>query len=224
MLQRTIVVFDLGGVLIDWDPRHLYRKLINDEAAMEHFLAEVCSPAWNLEQDRGRPWKDAIELLVRLHPIHANLIAAFHERWPEMLGGPIPGSVGILRELRARATPLYALTNWSDETFHHAENIYDFLGWFHGIVVSGREKIVKPDPAIYRLLCRRFALDPATLVYIDDNPNNVAAASELGMHGIHFTAPPALRGELASLGLLSCYGEERSDEAISPGHAHQPPG
>ena len=204
MPHRTTLVFDLGGVLIDWDPRHLYRKLINDEAEMEHFLAEVCSPAWNLEQDRGRTWKEATALLIQQHPMRAELIAAFHKRWPEMLGGPISGTVDILEELRSRAAPLYALTNWSHETFHHAENLYDFLGWFQGIVVSGREKIVKPDPAIYRLLCRRYALDPASLVYIDDNPDNAAAASELGMHGIHFADPPALRRELTSLGVLDC--------------------
>lgn len=202
MPPRTTVVFDLGGVLIDWDPRHLYRKLIANESEMELFLEEICSRAWNLEQDRGRPWKEAIELLIRQHPTHADLITAFHNRWPEMLGGPIQGTVDILRELRARATPLYALTNWSNETFHHAEGLYDFLNWFHGIVVSGRERIVKPDPAIYRLLCQRYALDPTSLVYIDDNPNNAAAASRLGMHGIHFTDPPALRRDLTSLGLL----------------------
>jgi 2-haloacid dehalogenase len=200
--SRTTVVFDLGGVLIDWDPRHLYRKLISNEPEMERFLAEVCSPVWNLEQDRGRPWKEATELLIRQHPTQAALIAAFRERWSEMLGGPIQGTVDILRELRQRSIPLYALTNWSDATFHYAESLYDFLGWFHGIIVSGREKIVKPDPAIYRVLCQRYALEPGALVYIDDNPNNAAAASELGMHGIHFTDPPALRRELAALGFV----------------------
>jgi 2-haloacid dehalogenase len=201
-LSRTTVIFDLGGVLIDWDPRHLYRKLISDETEMERFLTEVCSPAWNLEQDRGRPWNEATELLIRQHPTDAALIEAFRERWPEMLGDPIQGTVDILRELRDRSTPLYALTNWSDATFHHAESLYDFLGWFHGIVVSGREKIVKPDPAIYRVLCKRYALESGALVYIDDNPNNTAAASELGMHGIHFTDPPTLRRELAALGFV----------------------
>jgi 2-haloacid dehalogenase len=201
-LSRTTVIFDLGGVLIDWDPRHLYRKLISDETEMERFLTEVCSPAWNLEQARGRPWNEATDLLIRQHPTDAALIEAFRERWPEMLGDPIQGTVDILRELRDRSTPLYALTNWSDATFHHAESLYDFLGWFHGIVVSGREKIVKPDPAIYRVLCKRYALESGALVYIDDNPNNTAAASELGMHGIHFTDPPTLRRELAALGFV----------------------
>ncbi len=200
--QRTAVVFDLGGVLIDWNPRHLYRKLIPDENEMERFLSEVCSPAWNLEQDRGRSWNEATELLCREHPGKEELIGAYRARWTEMLAGPIPGSVEILRELKDRHTPLYALTNWSAETFAQAREMYDFLGWFRGVIVSGEERIVKPDPAIYQLLCERNGLQPRDLAYIDDNPKNAAAASDLGMHGIHFTTPQALRRELTAIGLL----------------------
>ncbi len=199
---RSGVVFDLGGVLIDWNPRHLYRKMLPEEAAVERFLAEVCSPAWNLEQDRGRSWEEAIARLTREHPDKAELIAAYRGRWLEMLGGPIDGTVEILAELRAQEVPLFALTNWSAETYPLALELYDFLGWFEAVVVSGRERLVKPDPAIFRLLCERHGLSPEALVFIDDNPKNAAAAAALGMEGIHFTSPEALRTDLTRLGLL----------------------
>ena len=200
--KQTAVVFDFGGVLIDWNPRHLYRKLIPNEAEMERFLAEVCSPAWNLEQDRGRTWQEAITALARQHPDKAELISAYRGRWLEMLGGPIQGTVAILADLRARKVPLYGLTNWSAETYPAALELYDFLGWFKAVVVSGRERLVKPDPAIFRLLCERHGLAPESLVFIDDNPTNAAAATAMGMHGIHFTRPDALRADLTRLGLL----------------------
>lgn len=169
---------------------------------MELFLGEVCSPAWNLEQDRGRDWDEAIAGLIAEHPDKAELIAAFRGRWVEMLGGPIEGTVEILTELRAQKVPLYALTNWSAETFEMALELYEFLGWFEGIVVSGRERMVKPDPAIFRLLCERYGLSPERSVFIDDNPKNAAAATALGMEGIHFTSPEALRADLTRLRLL----------------------
>jgi 2-haloacid dehalogenase len=195
------VVFDLGGVLIDRDPRHLYRSLFHgDHAAMERFLSEVCTPAWNQQQDAGRPWAEAVAVLQEQYPERAELIRAYYARWSEMIAGDIPATVAVLRALHAAGTPLYALTNWSHETFPIAEQRFDFLALFRGIVVSGSERLVKPDPAIYRLLVERFGLDPARCVYIDDNPTNVAAASELGMHAIHFTSPDALAGELCALG------------------------
>ncbi len=200
--RHTGVVFDLGGVLIDWNPRHLYRKLIPDVAERERFLAEICSPQWNLEQDRGRGWAEACALLRAQHPEQGALIDAFRLRWREMLGGPIEASVQILRELKASGSRLFALTNWSHETFPIALDLYDFLGWFEAIVVSGQERLVKPDPRLFRVLLDRYALSPATLVYIDDSPHNAAAARELGMHDIHFTTAAALRDRLASLGLL----------------------
>ena len=200
--QRTGAVFDLGGVLIDWNPRHLYRKLIPDEAERERFLTEICSPQWNLEQDRGRSWAEACALLRAQHPDHSELIDAFHLRWREMLGGPIEDSVQILSELKARGVRLFGLTNWSHETFPIAFELYDFLGWFEAIVVSGQERLVKPDPQLYRVLLERHGLMADTFVYIDDNATNAAAAGELGMHGIHFTNPAALRNKLTALGLL----------------------
>lgn len=195
------VVFDLGGVLIDWDPRHLYRTLFcGNHAAMEQFLSEVCTPAWNLQQDAGRPWAEAVAVLQEQYPECAELIRAYHVRWSEMIAGDIPGTVAILRALHAAGTPLYALTNWSHETFPIAEQRFAFLALFRGIVASGRERLVKPDPAIYHRLVERFGLDPARCVYIDDNPANAAAASGLGMHAIHFMSPDALAGELRALG------------------------
>ncbi|WP_241671567.1 HAD family hydrolase [Dankookia rubra] len=201
--QRTTVVFDLGGVLVDWNPRYLYRKLFpDDEAGMERFLAEVCTSEWNLQQDAGRSWAEATAVLKEQHPEQAALIDAFHHRWPEMIAGPIDGTVAILSELRAAGTPLYALTNWSHETFPIALERFEFMSWFRGIVVSGQEKLIKPDPQIYLLLVDRHGLRPDDIVYIDDNARNAAAATALGMHGIHFTGPTALRNELISLGLL----------------------
>ncbi|MCO6414982.1 HAD family phosphatase [Siccirubricoccus sp. KC 17139] len=198
------VVFDLGGVLIDWDPRHLYRKLFpGDAPGMERFLAEVCTGEWNLAQDAGRSWAEATALLKAQHPEKAALIDAYHLRWPEMIAGPIEGTVAVLAELHAQGTPLYGLTNWSAETYPVALERFDFMAWFRGVVVSGTERIVKPDPRIYRLLLERFGLAAAETVFIDDKPRNAAAASALGMHGVHFTTPEALRLELVGLGVLA---------------------
>ncbi|AGG88470.1 MULTISPECIES: HAD family phosphatase [Rhodanobacter] len=196
------VVFDLGGVLLDWNPRHLYRRLFDDEAAMERFLAEVCTAHWNERQDAGRPWREAIAGLSAQHPQHAGLIAAYRERWDEMLRGPIEGSVAILDELRARGVPLYALTNWSQETFPLARQRYGFMAAFRGIMVSGEERLIKPDPAIFRLLLSRHGLEAARTVYIDDAPRNVEAAARLGLHALHFRDPATLRAELCRTGLL----------------------
>ena len=204
MSAPTAVVFDLGGVLVDWNPRYLYRRLFQgDEAAMERFLAEVCTPAWNDEQDRGRPFAEACALLVRDHPDRRALIEAWPARFEETMAGPIPGTVEILAALRDRGTPLYALSNWSAETFPRAQAKFPFLGWFDGVVISGALRIAKPDPAIYRHLLERFALRAEDTVFIDDAPRNIEAASALGMRAIHFTGAAALRDELVALRLLT---------------------
>lgn len=197
------VVFDLGGVLIDWDPRHLYRGLFpGDDAAMERFLAEVVTQEWNAEQDAGRTWQEAVDLLTAEHPHHAALIAAFRDRWVEMLGGPIAPTVDVLRELHARGIRLYALTNWSAETFPIARPRFPFLELFDGIVVSGDERVRKPEPEIFRRLLDRYALDPATTLFIDDLEANVIAARGMGMVATHFRDAARLRAELVRLGLL----------------------
>lgn len=202
--NRSVVVFDLGGVLIDWNPRHLYRKLFDgDDAAMEHFLATVCTQTWNEEQDAGRTFSEACAALKSEHPDHVELIDAWVERQSEMFSGPIAGTVDILAELRAGGVPLYSLTNFSAETFPAARERFEFLSWFRGILVSGDVKMIKPDPRIFEHFLEFFAIDPAHAVYIDDRQNNVEAAVALGMHGVVFTDPPELRMELVRLGLLS---------------------
>lgn len=195
------VIFDLGGVLIDWNPRYLYRQLFDDAAAMEHFLSRVCSPAWNARQDAGRPWTEAIAELTGQYPEHAEMIAAFRQRWPEMLGGAIAPTLALLEELRASPLRLLALTNWSHETFPVALERYGFLGWFESILVSGAERLAKPDPAIFQLMLSRYGLDPARTVFIDDAPANIASASALGLHAVHFTDTATLRRQLRELGL-----------------------
>jgi 2-haloacid dehalogenase len=201
--RRNSVVFDLGGVLIDWDPRHLYRKLFaGDEAAMEHFLATVCTHEWNRCQDAGRSFAEGARLLKAEYPDQAALIDAYGARFDEMMPGPIAGSVEILAELRDRGTPLYALTNFSAETYVPARERFAFLSWFRGILVSGEVKVIKPDPQIFQLLIERFDIDPYGAVYIDDVEANVAAARPFGLHAIQFTTPAALRAELVRLGLL----------------------
>jgi 2-haloacid dehalogenase len=212
--RPTAVVFDLGGVLIDWDPRYLYRSVFEgDEAAMEAFLAEVTTPEWNLRQDAGRSWSEAIETLTEQFPHHAQRIGAFRDRWIETVRGAIEPTVAVLRELRAAGVPLYALTNWSAETFPLARPQFPFLDWFDGIVVSGEVGMVKPDPGIYRHLVDTHGLSPETTVFIDDSEANVRAATEAGMIGIRFTRAAALRTELIDLGLL----DERCEAVLITG-------
>jgi 2-haloacid dehalogenase len=199
--SRSVVVFDLGGVLIDWDPRHLYRKLFSDEPAMESFLATVCTHEWNRCQDAGRSFAEGSRLLKAEYPDKAELIEAYSARFDEMMAGPLAGSVEILAELRECGTPLYRLTNWSAETYPPALERFAFLRWFEGILVSGDVKVIKQDPRIFELLIERFAIDPHRAVYIDDGEANVAAARPFGIHPIHFTTPAALRNELVALGL-----------------------
>lgn len=199
-MPKTIV-FDLGGVLVDWNPRYVYRQLFDDETEMEAFLSQVCSPEWNVAQDAGRTVTEAVAEATSRHPEKAALIEAYYERFDEMMAGPIDGTVEILARLHQLQTPCYALTNWSAETFPLARNRFEFMGWFKDIVVSGEEKLIKPDPAIYRLLLERFALEPQDTVFIDDSPRNVQAAAELGLHAVHFTSPSALNDELARLHL-----------------------
>jgi len=200
---RNVVVFDVGGVLIDWDPRHLYRKLfLGDEPAMEHFLANVCTHEWNRCQDAGRSFAEGTRLLKLQHPDKAELIDAYGARFDEMMAGPIVGTVEILAELCERETPLYVLSNFSAETFPPALERFDFLRWFRGMVISGEVGVIKPDPRIFQIMLARFAIDPHRTVYIDDVAANAEAARPFGIHGIHFTTPGALREELVRLALL----------------------
>jgi 2-haloacid dehalogenase len=200
--ERPVIVFDLGGVLIDWNPRHLYRKLFADEATMEWFLAEVCHNDWNREQDGGRLFAEAIEEAALRHPDQRAMIEAYHARWDEMLAGEIPGSVAILEELAAAGYELHALTNWSAETFPIARPRFAFLDRFATILISGHERLVKPDARIFALLLERIGHPAQRCIYIDDSPANVAAAAALGFDAIPFTAAPELRAALTDRGLL----------------------
>jgi len=197
------VVFDLGGVLIDWNPRHLYRRLFGvDVEGMERFLRDVCTQAWNERQDAGRSWEEAIAEATARHPQHAALIQAYRDRWEEMLGGALPDSVAVLDELRPTGVRLYALTNWSQSTFPYAVERFPFLQWFEDIVVSGREGVIKPDPAIFKVLTARCGLEATRGVFVDDSLKNVEAAARLGFHTVHFRNATQLRQDLVRLGLI----------------------
>lgn len=198
----SAVAFDIGGVLLEWNPRYLYRKLFGaDEVAMEQFLAEVCTPEWNARLDAGRPFAEAVAELVAAHPDHAPLIEAYHRRWPEMLGSEVPGTVEIVRELRAAGMPTYALSNWSAETFPVTLSRFPFLREMDGLLISGEAGVGKPDPAIFREFLRRFGLVASQTVFIDDWDRNIATARGLGLVAIQFTDAATLRTELRALGL-----------------------
>jgi 2-haloacid dehalogenase len=201
-VPATAVIFDLGGVLIDWNPRYLYRKLMADEAAMEDFLSRVCSQAWNEQQDAGRPVAEAIAALSADHPECAELIGAYYGRFDEMMRGAHDDTVAILAELHDRGVPLYALSNFSAETFPHARRRFVFLDRFRDILLSGDAGLVKPDPRFYRLLLDRHGLAAEDSVFVDDSPRNVEAAVRLGMTALHFRSAPELRRDLAAVGLL----------------------
>ena len=196
------VVFDIGNVLVHWEPRALYRKIFASEDEVEWFIANVCNSDWNLEQDSGRSFAEAVREATARFPEHADAIAAYDLRWHETVPGPIDGTVGILEELRQRGTPLYAITNFNQDKFRETVERFAFLRTFRDIVVSGDERLLKPDPAIYRVLLERNGIDAAACVFIDDSEKNVRGAEAVGMKAIHFTTPQALRADLAGMGLL----------------------
>jgi 2-haloacid dehalogenase len=199
----TTVVFDIGRVLYQWDPRFLYERLIPAGEALDAFLRDVVTTDWHFQHDAGRDFAETSAELTAAHPHHAELIAAWGPRFGESIPGPIAGMPELVAELDARGVPLYAITNFSHEFFppFRAQEAAVF-DRFRDIVVSGAERLVKPDAAIYRLALDRWGLDAADTVFIDDSPANVAGAAAVGMHAIHFTGEPALRAELRGLGLL----------------------
>src|SRR5882762_61238 len=181
------VVFDLGGVLIDWNPDYVYKHIFPDPRERQWFYEHICTADWNEEQDAGRTLREATELLVSRFPDHEANIRAYYGRWEEMLGGPIPGTLEIFRHLKFNTDKkLYALTNWSHETFPVALERYDFLHWFDGRLVSGEEKTRKPFAEIYQKLIDRFNIDPSKAIYVDDNERNLYPAKQLGFTTIHF--------------------------------------
>jgi 2-haloacid dehalogenase len=202
-MNTDTIIFDLGGVLVDWNPAYVFDKLITDEAKRKQFFAEICTSAWNEEQDAGRSIKDATQLLVDQYPEWQEYIEAYYGRWEEMLGGPIHDTVDIFRELKESGRyKFYALTNWSAELFPIALQKYDFLHWFDGRLVSGEEKTRKPYPAFYQLLLDRFNIDKEKAIFIDDNLRNAEAARALGIPTIRFESPEQLRTELQERGIL----------------------
>lgn len=195
-------MFDVGGVLLDWDPHYLFRKLIEDDDERHWFLAEVCTPAWNAKQDGGRTWADATAELGEQFPEHASLIDAYDRRWEEMISGPIEGTVAVLSALRSAGIPTFALTNFSDEKWEIAKDRWDFLTGFDGAVVSGTEKVTKPDLRIYEILLERYALDPTLTFYTDDLEVNIDAARVAGLDAEVFVDPGTLRQQLVDRGVL----------------------
>jgi HAD superfamily hydrolase (TIGR01509 family) len=198
----TTVVFDFGGVLLEWNPRYLYRKIFADEAEMEWFLANVCTSDWNFAQDQGRPWPEAEAEAIARHPKYAGEIRAFRARWHEMVPHAIQGTVDVLEELAARGVPLYAITNFAADTCAECRNKFAFFRHFRGIIVSGEIGILKPDAAIYQRLASDYGLDLTTCLFIDDVPKNVDGAHATGMQAIRFESPAKLSADLIALSVL----------------------
>ncbi|MGI4749220.1 MAG: HAD family hydrolase [Janthinobacterium lividum] len=197
------VIFDLGNVLINWDPKILYNKLFSSEAEADHFLENICTMDWNEAQDAGRSLKSGTTVLVEQYPQHQTNIEAYYDRWEEMLNGAIGGSVEIFKQLKASGKyKIYALTNWSSELFPIALRQFEFLNWFDGIVVSGDEGIRKPHPDFFQILFDRYQVKPEDAVFIDDNLRNVEAAKKLGLKAIRFTSAEELEKELQDLRIL----------------------
>jgi 2-haloacid dehalogenase len=195
------VVFDIGGVLLDWDPRHLYRQLFDDPGEMTDFLATICTSDWHREHDLGVDTWQSCQLLARQHPAHADMIMAWADRREEMIVGQIEGTVALLAELKAAGLPCFALSNMEPDSYAIRRDRYAFMRWFDDSVISGIEGIAKPDPRIFQALLGRHGLDPSRTVFIDDSPANVEAARAVGLIAVRFVSADQLRGELLALGL-----------------------
>lgn len=197
------IIFDLGAVLIDWNPRHLYRKIFKTEEEISWFLENICTSEWNDEQDAGRSFEEATEELVAKHPDWEEPVRAWYGRWQETIQGPIHGTVDILKAIKeSKNYRLYALTNWSAQTFPWALDTFEFLHWFEGIVISGVEKMRKPQPEFYQILFDRYRVDPGNTLFIDDNAKNIETGRAIGLTTIHFQSPAQLHTELNRLGVL----------------------
>jgi 2-haloacid dehalogenase len=195
------IIFDFGGVLVDWNPRYLYKDYFSNEHEMEHFLKNICTEEWNAEQDRGRSLAEGTLLLQNEFPEFHSRIQLFYDRWETMLKGDIPETVALLHKLKKKYK-IYGLTNWSAETISIAYNRYSFFKAFDGIVVSGEEKMIKPDKQIYQLLIDRYSLNAGNTIFIDDNIKNIKTAEEVGLYGIHFENPHQLEKILLSIGAI----------------------
>ena len=197
------IIFDLGGVLIDWNPDYMYKKIMPDLEYRNWFLNTICTLDWNEKQDGGRTIEAATNELISQFPEHKENILAYYDRWEEMLNGSIPGTVDLFKTLKENKNlKIFALTNWSAETFPRALEIFDFLHWFDGRIVSGEENTRKPHKEIYELIVNRFSLNKDETIFIDDNLRNILAAEEFGIRSIHFKSPELLKSSLEELNLL----------------------
>ncbi|GAC1419808.1 MAG: HAD-IA family hydrolase [Flavisolibacter sp.] len=204
MTSIQTIIFDLGNVLIDWNPSYLFDRIFENEPQKKaYFFEHICTEHWHSKQDAGRPIEQATNELVKIHPQWEDPIRAFYSRWKEMFHGPIQGSVEILKELKEKQYPLFALTNWSAELLQRSWEDFPFLKWFQGMVVSGEEKINKPAKEIYFILLRKYQIDPKKALFIDDKKNNVVAAKQIGLEAIQFHSPIQLREEFKKYGVLS---------------------
>ena len=194
------IVFDFGGVLVDWNPEYLFKDVFKDKSELDHFLENICTPDWNEKQDAGRLLSDAIRILQKRHPKYHEEIRLYYDEWTTMLGGPIEQNVALLKPLKMNYR-IFGLTNWSAETFPIACDLYPFFGDFEGIVVSGEERLAKPDERIYLLLLERYGLSGEECLFIDDNARNITAATALGFHTLHLTGDVSLKEALNLLGI-----------------------
>ena len=198
------IIFDLGGVLVDWKPEYLYRKVFNeDEEKVQWFINTVCTSAWNAEQDGGRTIEEAENLKIAEFPEHEDLIRLYYKQWHQMFSGSIAENVALFKSLKASGNyKIYALTNWSAEKWDKAIELFPFFNDFEGVVVSGQEKIRKPFPKIYNFIIDKYGINPEKAIFIDDNKENVVAAIALKFHGIHYESPQQLLGELQAYKLI----------------------
>lgn len=197
----SAVVFDLGGVLLDWDPRHLYRKLFDDECEMEEFLARICTVDWHRQHDLGADVPESCRELASRYPDHADMIMAWADRGEEMVAGEIAEGVAVLAAIKRAGLRCYALSNMERSTYLVRRDRFGFLGWFDGQVISGFEGVAKPDPRIFAIMLHRYGLAPEATVFIDDSESNVRAAAEVGMASVHYVGAAKLRADLRTLGV-----------------------
>ncbi|MGL5446188.1 MAG: HAD family hydrolase [Rhabdaerophilum sp.] len=194
------LVFDIGQVLLHYDPDIAYRSLIPDDTARQYFLSEILPPEWNIEQDRGRDWREAEALQIALHPEYADLIRAFRANWRKMVPHALPANVAVLEDALAAQIPTYAITNFAADTLAEATEMYPFLGRFHGRVVSAEERLIKPDPAIFHVFLERYGMRAEECLFMDDNAKNIESAAAMGFSVIHVRPETDLRAEVRRFG------------------------
>ncbi len=211
------VIFDIGAVLVDWNPRYYYRTVIKDDAEIEKFLNEVCTFEWNHTLDLGRPWEDARAELIAKFPQYETMIDAYWHNWLDMFSGPIHESVDILMDIKRRGYPVYALSNWNDVTFQTALKEFPFLRLFDGRIVSGEVKLAKPDQRIYQLLLDTYQLNPRESLFIDDRLENVEAARLLGIESVQFVSPRQLERDLIDYGIIPAGNDDDGEDFAGTG-------